>query len=135
MYIFHMSSILITTCLCIQKAIVLKYPLWGKRHLNKKSSVLIIIVVITCILVFNIPNTVHGIFGIYRGENDKCCHSGKQMYKQRVKQSVIAKTAKKIVTGERYLRCKNTITRNVLNNSIIPVITMFVCIFHKSGTK
>lgn len=88
MYVFHMSSILITTCLCIQKAIVLQYPIWSKRHLNKKSSVLISIVVITCVVVFNIPNTVHGIFGIYRGKNDKCCHSEKQMYNQRTFENV-----------------------------------------------
>jgi hypothetical protein len=121
MYIFHMSSILITTCLCIQKAIVLKYPLWGKTHLNKKSSVLIIIVVITCILVFNIPNTLHGIFGIYRGENDKCCHSEKQMYKQR--------TFENACESEDHL----TTTSIVRNYTTTPLTRTFAAIFMGYG--
>ena len=121
MYVFHMSSILITTCLCIQKAIVLKYPLWGKRNLNKKLSVLIIIVVIACIVAFNIPNTVHGIFGIYRGENDKCCHSEKQMYKQR--------TFKNACESEDHF----TTTSIVRNHTTPPLTRAFAAIFMGYG--
>ena len=120
-YVFHMSSVLITTCLCIQKAIVLKYPLWSKRHLNKKSSVLIIIVVITCIVAFNIPYTVHGIFGIYRGENDKCCHSEKQMYKQR--------TFKNVCESGDYL----TATSIVRNHTTPPPTRAIAAFFMRIG--
>jgi hypothetical protein len=119
MYVFHMSSILITTCLCIQKAIVLKYPLWSKINLNKKSSVLITVVVITCVVAFNIQSTVHGVIGIYRGENDECCHSEKQMYMQRTFENVCESEDHLTATGIVRNSTPKGIVRNYTPKAIV----------------
>ncbi|CAC5399612.1 unnamed protein product [Mytilus coruscus] len=87
-YTSHMISVVITTLLCIQKALVMRFPRWGKRHLNKAMSFRIVSVAILCTCFLYIPSMVHGMMNMSRGVNDTCCFSQDHLIIHRINEPI-----------------------------------------------
>lgn len=79
-YAFHMMSVLVTTLLCIQKTVVIRFPLWGKTHLTTKTSIISALVVVICALVLFIPTTILGTSEMFKGDNGSCCYSERHIF-------------------------------------------------------
>ena len=107
-YMFHMMSVLITTLLCIQKAAVLKFPLWGKTHLNNKSSYVGVLLVIVVMIAFFLPFTAMKISSISPGDANECCYSLEHMFVQNTLKS-----------NEGHLNSFNTTTLSTTRNTTI----------------
>lgn len=83
-YPIHMISVVITTLLSIQKALVIRFPRWGKRHLNKTMSFRLVVVTIVCICFLYIPSMIHGMMNLSSGDDNKCCFSQEHLSIRRI---------------------------------------------------
>lgn len=52
---FHLVSLMMTTCIGVQKCIAMHFPIWTKCHLKKRMSVYACITCFTIALALNIP--------------------------------------------------------------------------------
>ena len=64
-YVFLIMSVLITTLLCVQKVVAMKFPFWAKYHINKQSSFLGILIVILVSISIFAPCPYSGISEIF----------------------------------------------------------------------
>ncbi|CAC5399611.1 unnamed protein product [Mytilus coruscus] len=87
-YSSHMISVVISTLLCIQKALVMRFPSWEKRHLSKAMSFRIVSVAILCTCFLYIPSMVHDMMNISRGENNTCCFSQNHLIIRRINEPI-----------------------------------------------
>ena len=74
-YAFHMMSVLITTLLCVQKAVAMKIPFFAKYYINKQSSFLGILIVILVSTPIFVPYIYSGISEIFQDNSGGCCYS------------------------------------------------------------
>ena len=74
-YICHISSVLITTLLCIQKALAMLFPMWAKTYLTATTSLIASIVALLCSLSLFLPTTINSSLGMFNGSNGTCCYS------------------------------------------------------------
>ncbi|CAC5403667.1 unnamed protein product [Mytilus coruscus] len=77
-YSCHMSSVLITTLLCIQKALALLFPMWAKTYLTIKTSLIASMVALFCSLSLFLPTTIITSMEMFNGTNGTCCYSDKR---------------------------------------------------------
>lgn len=79
-YAFHMMSVLDKTLHCIQKTVVIRFPLWGRTHLTTKNSIISALVGVICALFLFIPTTILGTSEIFKGDNCSCCYSERHIF-------------------------------------------------------
>ena len=79
-YAFHMMSVLETTLLCIQKTVVIRFPLWGRTHLTTKNSIISALVGVICALFSFIPTTILGTSEMFKDDNGSCCYSERHIF-------------------------------------------------------
>lgn len=79
-HVFHASSVLITTILCVQKSVVMAFPFRSKVYCTMQTSLIAIMMTLVTTLAIYLPSTVHGVNNMYKGENDTCCISSEHMY-------------------------------------------------------
>ncbi|CAG2251629.1 unnamed protein product [Mytilus edulis] len=76
-YVCHMSSVLVTTLLCMQKALAMLFPMWAKTNLNATTSLIASMVAFVCSLSLFLPTTITSSLGMFKGPNGTCCYSDK----------------------------------------------------------
>lgn len=59
---FHTLSVIITTCLGIQKVVAIKFPIWTKVHLTNKTSTICCVVCFLFSIIISFPR--HFVFDI-----------------------------------------------------------------------
>ena len=79
-YAFHIMSVLLTTLLCVQKAVVMNFPIWAKRHVNTQSSFRGILIVILVSIPIFVPYTYSGLSEIFQGNSGGCCYSENHIF-------------------------------------------------------
>ena len=59
---FHLVSLLLTTCIGVQKCIALRFPIWTKCYLSNRKSIVVCIVCFVLSMAINIPRYLSIIF-------------------------------------------------------------------------
>ncbi|CAC5423309.1 unnamed protein product [Mytilus coruscus] len=80
-YAFHMTSILITTLLCIQKALAILSPMLAQTYLTVKTSLIASTVALCCSLSLFLPTTITTSLEMFNVSNGTCCYSDQRVSK------------------------------------------------------
>ncbi|CAC5423310.1 CMKLR1 [Mytilus coruscus] len=78
-YSCHMSSILITTLLCVQKALAILFPIWSQSYLTVKTSLIAGMVALLSSLSLFLPSVIIASLEMSSGSNGACCYSDKHI--------------------------------------------------------
>lgn len=70
---FHLMSVELTVTLNIQRVVVLKFPIWSKHNVGKKSSIIVTGIIFIGTLPFYIHKTVMNYYSFIEGKNGECC--------------------------------------------------------------
>jgi hypothetical protein len=62
---FHLVSLLLTTCIGVQKCIALRFPIWTKFHLSNRKSLVVCLACFVLSMAINIPR--HFGIHVYQG--------------------------------------------------------------------
>lgn len=74
-YAFHMTSVLITTLLSVQKAFAMLFPMWAQTFLTVNTSIIASTVALCCSLSLFMPTTISTSQEMSNASNGMCCYS------------------------------------------------------------